>query len=86
MPTTVRLTDEGLADLQQLTKQSDPAEALRVAMYDYVRYARTKAAPLPYTAGRLSRVARRRVSRSPAITPVRRTPLTANPSSDFNTG
>ncbi|NLS97314.1 MAG: hypothetical protein GXX96_34685 [Planctomycetaceae bacterium] len=40
MPTTVHLTDEELADLQELTKQSDPAEALRVAMHDYVRYAR----------------------------------------------
>jgi phage terminase Nu1 subunit (DNA packaging protein) len=38
--TTVHLTDEELADLQQLTNQIDPAEAIRTAMHDFVRYAR----------------------------------------------
>jgi hypothetical protein len=38
--TTIHLTDEELSDLQQLTKQADPAEAVRTAMHDYVRYAR----------------------------------------------
>ena len=40
MSTTVHLTDQELADLQELTKQTDPAAAIRVAMHDYVRYAR----------------------------------------------
>jgi hypothetical protein len=40
MSTTVQLTDEELADLKELTKQSDPAAAIRTAMHDYVRYAR----------------------------------------------
>jgi len=38
--TTVHLTDEELADLKELTQQTDPAEAVRAAMRDYVRYAR----------------------------------------------
>jgi hypothetical protein len=38
--TTIYLTDEELADLKQLTNQSDPAEAVRAAMHDFVRYAR----------------------------------------------
>ena len=40
MTTTVHLSDEELADLKELTKQSDPASAVRVAMHDYLRYAR----------------------------------------------
>lgn len=40
MTTTVHLTDEQLAELQQLTNQTDPAEAIRAAMHDFVRYAR----------------------------------------------
>ncbi len=40
MTTTVQLSDEELADLKELTKQSDPAAAIRTAMHDYVRYAR----------------------------------------------
>ncbi len=40
MSTMIQLTDEELADLQELTKQTDPATAVRVAMQDYVRYAR----------------------------------------------
>jgi metal-responsive CopG/Arc/MetJ family transcriptional regulator len=40
MVTTVRLSDDELADIKALTKQSDPAEAVRVAMQDYLRYAR----------------------------------------------
>ena len=38
MTTIVLLTDEELVDLKELTKQSDPAAAVRVAMQDYVRY------------------------------------------------
>jgi hypothetical protein len=38
--TTVHLTEEELADLKELTKLDDPAEAVRAAMQDYVRYAR----------------------------------------------
>jgi hypothetical protein len=37
--TTIHLTDQELADLQELTKQTDPAEAVRTAMHDYIRYA-----------------------------------------------
>ncbi len=40
MVTTVRLSDDELADIKALTKQSDPSEAVRVAMQDYLRYAR----------------------------------------------
>ena len=40
MSTTVHLTDDELADLKELTKQTDPAAAVRAAMHDYVRYAR----------------------------------------------
>ena len=40
MTTTVHLSDEELADLKELTKLTDPAEAVRAAMHDYVRYAR----------------------------------------------
>ena len=40
MTTIVQLTDEELADLKELTNQSDPAAAVRTAMQDYVRYAR----------------------------------------------
>ena len=39
MSTTVHLTDDELADLKELTKQTDPAAAVRAAMHDYVRYA-----------------------------------------------
>ena len=37
--TTVHLTEEELADLKELTKQDDPAAAVRTATYDDVRYA-----------------------------------------------
>lgn len=40
MVTTVNLSDEELSDLKTLTKQDDPAEAVRVAMQDYLRHAR----------------------------------------------
>ena len=40
MSTVVHLTDQELAELRELTKISDPAEAVRAAMLDYVRYAR----------------------------------------------
>ena len=40
MVTTVKLSDDELADIKALTKQSDPSEAVRVAMQDYLRYAR----------------------------------------------
>lgn len=40
MTTTVHLTEEELDDLKELTKQDDPAAAVRAAMHDYVRYAR----------------------------------------------
>ena len=40
MVTTVDLTDEEVADLKELTNQSDPAEAIRTAMKGYLRYAR----------------------------------------------
>jgi hypothetical protein len=40
MPTTIHLSDEELGDLQKWTRQTDPVEALRVAIHDYVRYAR----------------------------------------------
>lgn len=42
MTTTVQLTEEELADLKELTKQSDPAAAVQAAMHDYVRYARRR--------------------------------------------
>jgi hypothetical protein len=38
--TAVHLTEEELADLKELTKLDDPAEAVRAAMQDYLRYAR----------------------------------------------
>jgi hypothetical protein len=38
--TTINLSDEELADLKELTKQTDPQAAIRAAMQDYVRYAR----------------------------------------------
>jgi hypothetical protein len=38
--TTVRISDEELADLKELTRQTDPEAAVRTAMHDYVRYAR----------------------------------------------
>jgi hypothetical protein len=40
MATTVHLTDDELADLKELTNETDPAAAVRAAMQDYVRYAR----------------------------------------------
>ena len=40
MTTTIHLSEEELADLKELTKQTDPEAAIRAAMQDYVRYAR----------------------------------------------
>ena len=40
MPTLVDLTDQELAELKQLTKQKEPAAAIRAAMKEYIRYVR----------------------------------------------
>ena len=40
MVTKVDLSDEEVAELQKVTQQSSPADAVRVAMQDYLRYAR----------------------------------------------
>ena len=40
MPTIVDLTDQELAELKDLTKQKEPAAAVRTAMREYVRYVR----------------------------------------------
>ncbi len=40
MTTTINLSEEELAELKELTKQTDPEAAVRAAMQDYVRYAR----------------------------------------------
>lgn len=40
MSTIVHLTEEELAELQRLTNESDPTNAVRAAMQDYLRYAR----------------------------------------------
>jgi len=40
MTTSVQLTDQELAELQELTKQNDPAQAIRAAVHNFVRHAR----------------------------------------------
>lgn len=40
MATSIELSEQELAELRELTEQSDATEAIRVAMRDYVRYAR----------------------------------------------
>ena len=40
MVTSIELSEQELAELRDLTKQSDSKEAIRVAMRDYIRYAR----------------------------------------------
>ncbi len=40
MVTSIELSEQELADLRDLTEQSDSMEAIRVAMRDYIRYAR----------------------------------------------
>jgi hypothetical protein len=40
MVTNVEMSQEELAELQAATEQSDPAEAVRVAMLEYLRYVR----------------------------------------------
>jgi hypothetical protein len=40
MPTRVELTDQELAELKELTKQSEAGAAVRTAMREYVRYVR----------------------------------------------
>jgi metal-responsive CopG/Arc/MetJ family transcriptional regulator len=38
--TSIELSEQELAELRDLTEQSDSMEAIRVAMRDYIRYAR----------------------------------------------
>jgi metal-responsive CopG/Arc/MetJ family transcriptional regulator len=40
MLTSIELSEEELAELRELTEQNDSTEAIRVAMRDYIRYAR----------------------------------------------
>ena len=40
MVTSIELTEQELADLKELTNQSDAVDAVRAAMRDYIRYAR----------------------------------------------
>jgi len=40
MVTSIELSEQELAELRDLTQQSDSMEAIRVAMRDYIRYAR----------------------------------------------
>ncbi len=40
MVTSIELSEQELAELRDLTEQSDSMEAIRVAMRDYIRYAR----------------------------------------------
>lgn len=40
MVTSIELSEQELAELRDLTDQSDSMEAIRVAMRDYIRYAR----------------------------------------------
>jgi hypothetical protein len=40
MATSIELSEQELAELRDLTEQSDSIEAIRVAMRDYIRYAR----------------------------------------------
>ncbi|MFM2004134.1 MAG: hypothetical protein RI963_3560 [Planctomycetota bacterium] len=38
--TSIELSEQELAELRDLTEQNDSVEAIRVAMRDYIRYAR----------------------------------------------
>lgn len=40
MSTTIDLTEQQIAELRELTQQTDTAEAIRVAMTEYLRYVR----------------------------------------------
>ena len=40
MSTVVELTEDQITELQKLTNQNDPAEAIRTAVAEYVRYCR----------------------------------------------
>jgi len=40
MATSIEFSEQELAELRELTDQNDSAEAIRVAVHDYVRYAR----------------------------------------------
>jgi hypothetical protein len=40
MTATVDLTEQEIAELKGLTRESDPAAAVRVAMAEYLRYAK----------------------------------------------
>ena len=40
MVTSIELSEQELADLRDLTEQNDSGQAIRVAMRDYIRYAR----------------------------------------------
>ncbi|MFM7930394.1 MAG: hypothetical protein ACKO9Q_22030 [Pirellula sp.] len=40
MVTSIELSEQELAELRDLTEQNDSTEAIRVAMRDYIRYAR----------------------------------------------
>ena len=40
MPTVVDLTEQELTDLKDLTRQTDEAAAIRLAMTEYLRFAR----------------------------------------------
>lgn len=40
MTTTIDLADDELAELRDLTQESDPAAAARAAVHEYLRYAR----------------------------------------------
>ena len=40
MVTTIELSEQQVAELRELTQQNDSTEAIRVAMRDYIRYAR----------------------------------------------
>ncbi|XZE18364.1 hypothetical protein SH449x_003654 [Pirellulaceae bacterium SH449] len=40
MVTSIELSEQELVELRELTEQSDSTEAIRVAMREYIRYAR----------------------------------------------
>ena len=40
MVTSIELSEQELAELRDLTEQNDSGQAIRVAMRDYIRYAR----------------------------------------------
>jgi hypothetical protein len=40
MPTTIDLTEQELAEIKALTKQTEDEAALRSAMFEYLRHAR----------------------------------------------